>query len=45
MSEERWSTITVDQKKKFPPVTPDFIVEVRSSTDSLKAAKAKMEEL
>jgi len=44
VSEERWSTITAEQKKKFPPVTPDFIVEVRSSTDTLKAAKAKMEE-
>ncbi|MEM8528816.1 MAG: Uma2 family endonuclease [Bacteroidota bacterium] len=44
VSEERWSTITAEQKKKFPPVTPDFVVEVRSATDSLKTAKAKMEE-
>ena len=44
ISEERWSKVTPAQKKKFPPVVPDFIVEVRSPTDSLKGSRVKMEE-
>lgn len=44
ISTKRWSTVTKAQKKKFPPVVPDFVAEVRSSTDTLKGAKAKMEE-
>lgn len=44
ISEERWAKVTPTQKKKFPPVVPNFIVEIRSRTDSLKGAKSKMEE-
>ncbi len=44
ISEARWSKVTTEQKKKFPPVVPNFIVEIRSASDSLKMLKAKMEE-
>lgn len=44
ISDERWAKVTEEEKKKFPPVVPDFVVEVRSETDSLKGAKAKLEE-
>lgn len=44
ISEARWSKVTEEQKKKFPPVVPNFVAEVRSATDSLKGTKAKMEE-
>lgn len=44
ISEARWATVSEAQKKKFPDVVPDFIVEIRSSSDSLKAAKEKMGE-
>lgn len=44
ISEERWEKVTDEQRKKFPPVVPDFIVEIMSPTDSLKGAKAKMGE-
>lgn len=44
VSEERWSVLTEQQKQKFPPVVPDFIVEIRSETDALKAVQAKMQE-
>lgn len=44
VSDARWQKITEEQRKKFPPVVPDLIVEVRSPTDSLKGAKAKMGE-
>lgn len=44
ISPQRWSKITDEQKEKFLPIVPDFIVEVRSKTDSLKSLKAKMQE-
>jgi len=44
ISNERWSKLTPEDKKKFLRVAPDFIVEVRSETDRLKTVKAKMRE-
>ncbi len=44
VSEERWGTVSEEQKKKFPNVVPDFVIEIRSSSDTLKATKEKMEE-
>ncbi|MBD2197754.1 MULTISPECIES: Uma2 family endonuclease [Calothrix] len=41
---ERWETLTVEQRKKFPPLVPDFVIELRSETDSLKALQQKMQE-
>jgi Uma2 family endonuclease len=39
----RWEQLTVEQQRKFAPVTPDFIIEVRSESDSLAQLKMKME--
>jgi Uma2 family endonuclease len=44
VSEERWGQLTEEQKQKFPPVVPDFVVEIRSQTDALKGVQSKMEE-
>lgn len=44
ISEERWSKLSPAQKQKFPPVAPDFIVEIRSESDELKSLREKMEE-
>ena len=44
LSDERWETVPDSSKDKFLPVTPDFIVEVRSKSDNLKTLKAKMQE-
>ena len=41
---ERWEALTEEQQEKFPPLCPDFVVELRSRTDSLKMLKAKMQE-
>lgn len=40
----RLETLTAEQKKKFIPLCPDFVVELRSPTDSLSALHAKMQE-
>ncbi len=41
---ERWDALTAEQKEKFPPIAPDFVLELLSSTDDLSAAQAKMRE-
>ncbi|MEJ1930518.1 Uma2 family endonuclease [Nostoc sp. NIES-2111] len=40
----RWEAIPVEQRKKFAPICPEFVVELRSETDSLKILQEKMEE-
>lgn len=44
IARERWEVLPKDLRKKFAPITPDFIIEIRSDTDSLKELKEKMEE-
>ena len=41
---ERWNKLTEEQKKSFPPICPDFVVELRSPSDSIKDLQDKMEE-
>ena len=43
VSNERWNALSDRQKEQFPPICPDFIIELLSLTDSLKATKAKMQ--
>jgi Uma2 family endonuclease len=41
---QRWNTLTDAEKEKFPPICPDFVIELLSPSDSLKAAQEKMKE-
>src|SRR4028118_138390 len=41
---ERWDALTEDEQERFPPLCPDFVVELRSRTDTLKNLRRKMEE-
>jgi Uma2 family endonuclease len=41
---ERWNALTAEQKEKFPPICPDFVVELLSPSDSLKVTQKKMQE-
>ncbi|WP_392532015.1 Uma2 family endonuclease [Nostoc sp. C117] len=41
---ERWEALTLEQRKKFPPLVPDFAIELRSETDRLKPIQEKMQE-
>lgn len=41
---DRWDALTPEQRRKFPPLAPDFVVELRSSSDDLNALQAKMQE-
>ena len=39
----RWSRFTESERKSYPPICPEFVIEVRSETDRLKALREKME--
>lgn len=40
----RWEALRPEQRRKFAPLCPDFVVELRSPSDDLPELKAKMEE-
>lgn len=44
MTLEKWNAIPAAKRKKFAPACPDFVVELRSETDSLEKLQLKMEE-
>lgn len=41
---ERWNALTSEQQQKFVPLSPDFVVELLSPSDSLTEARNKMQE-
>ena len=41
---ERWKAIPKEERKKFAHISPDFVLEIRSTTDKLDVLKEKMEE-
>lgn len=40
----RWQALSAEERAKFPPICPDFVVELRSRSDDLGNLQAKMEE-
>jgi Uma2 family endonuclease len=40
----RWEALTPAQQQVFPPIVPDFVIELRSRTDSLADLQTKMRE-
>jgi Uma2 family endonuclease len=41
---ERWNRLTLEEQEKFAPICPDFVIELRSRTDSLEQLQIKMQE-
>ncbi|MBE9055916.1 Uma2 family endonuclease [Sphaerospermopsis sp. LEGE 08334] len=41
---ERWNALTPEQRKKFLPLSPDFVIELVSESDDLADTQAKMRE-
>jgi len=39
-----WEALTPEQQTGFPPICPEFVVEVRSASDSLGRLEAKMQQ-
>jgi Uma2 family endonuclease len=44
VSNPRLTLLTKEQRRKFPPVCPEFVIEVMSPSDRLEAAREKMQE-
>jgi Uma2 family endonuclease len=44
VEKSRWNTLTKEQKEKFIPLCPDFVIEILSPNDSLKKTQQKMQE-
>lgn len=44
VEKSRWLALTPEQRRKFPPICPDFVLELRSHTDNLKPLQLKMQE-
>ncbi len=42
--EDRWEALSPQQRRKFPPLAPDFVIELRSATDELEPLQQKMQE-
>lgn len=41
---DRWENLTQEEQEGFLPLCPDFVIELRSRTDSLKPLQEKMQE-
>ncbi|BAY84347.1 hypothetical protein NIES267_38430 [Calothrix parasitica NIES-267] len=44
VSQERWDALNAEQKGTFANICPDFVVELRSSSDKLESLQTKMKE-
>ncbi|ACK71811.1 protein of unknown function DUF820 [Gloeothece citriformis PCC 7424] len=44
VKQERWEALSQEEQEKFPPLCPDFVIDLRSRTDSLKSLQEKMQE-
>jgi Uma2 family endonuclease len=41
---DRWDALTEEQKSSFAPICPDFVIELRSASDTLTKLQTKMQE-
>jgi Uma2 family endonuclease len=41
---ERWQALSDEEQERFLPLCPDFVVELRSPSDSLRQLQEKMQE-
>ena len=41
---EKWQALTPQQKERFLPLSPDFVIELMSPNDNLETARKKMQE-
>jgi Uma2 family endonuclease len=41
---DRWNALSPEDRQKFPPLAPDFVVEIRSASDSLAPLQTKLQE-
>lgn len=44
ISQDRWASLTSEQRRKIVPMCPDFVLELKSPNDRLKDANEKMDD-
>lgn len=44
VSRDKWDALSRDEQERFSPICPDFVIEVRSKSDSLIYLQNKMQE-
>jgi Uma2 family endonuclease len=44
VANERWQALSAKEQQRFPPLCPDFVMELRSPSDNLKDVQEKMQE-
>ena len=44
VSQEKWEALTLEQTETFPPLCPDFVIELRSKSDRKEPLRQKMQE-
>jgi Uma2 family endonuclease len=44
VEKSRWNALTPEQQRKFPPLCPDFALELVSPSDNPTTVRAKMQE-
>ncbi len=42
LSKEKWNLLSEEERNRFAPVVPDFVIELRSESDNLEQLKSKM---
>jgi Uma2 family endonuclease len=40
---ERWELLSIEDRESFAPISPDFVIELRSRSDRMKELKQKMD--
>jgi Uma2 family endonuclease len=41
---ERWNSLSENEQTSFAPICPDFVIELRSASDTLSGLQSKMQE-
>lgn len=44
IKQDKWNALTEREQDSFAPICPDFVIELRSSSDALRTLQAKMQE-
>ncbi|WP_442946880.1 Uma2 family endonuclease [Nostoc sp. CMAA1605] len=42
--QDRWDALSIEQQETFAPICPDFVLELRSKSDSIEKLRTKMRE-
>jgi Uma2 family endonuclease len=44
VARERWERLAAEERRRFPPLCPDLVVELMSESDRLPPLRAKLDE-